>query len=125
MFTLEALWIYIAVPVALVFILILIRLKQEKKSAMADNTSLEQENAEETQPSEMESAGKNLVETEEALRNRPQPAKKVKPEGCRNFLGYLYLKKAPDRAHIPNGCYNCPKLLQCLYSPNIIEKVYG
>jgi len=44
---------------------------------------------------------------------------------CPHYLGYLYLKKDPDIVYIPNECYNCRKLLQCLYSPNVIEKVYG
>lgn len=73
--------------------------------------------------SKRKNAENNLGETEKAT--NPEPLEETKPTDCDKFLGYLYLKKAPSETRIPSECYNCPKLLQCLYSPRIIEKVYG
>jgi len=123
--SLEPLWIYILVPAVLVSLLILIRLKQVKTSNKPDITLPKQGEEEGTKASQRELAGENQTKPEKTQRNSPEVADKAKPKDCPNFLGYLYLKKAPDRSHIPNECYNCPRLLQCLYSPNVIEKVYG
>jgi hypothetical protein len=112
--TLETLWIYVAVPLALVSVLVLIRLKQEKNSRKVGKTPSSETRKEETRTSRKEVSVQSTARPDEA-----------KPQNCPKFLGYLYLRKATDGSNILSECYNCPRLLQCLYTPNVMEKVYG
>lgn len=123
MFPIDPLWLYIGAPAALVSILVLIKLRQEKMGKRVASEFME-EGKERVQPPKKEATGESLVEVKETQAT-PESSEETKPENCPNYLGYLYMKKAPNRSHIPTECYNCRKLLQCLYSPNIIEKVYG
>jgi len=123
MFPIDLLWLYIGAPAVLVSILILIKLRQEKMNKRIAGAFVEEEK-EAVRPSEKETKTESLVEVEEN-QAKPESSGETKPQGCSHYLGYLYMSKAPDRTHIPTDCYNCRKLLQCLYSPNVIEKVYG
>lgn len=122
MFTIDPLWVYIAVPAALVSILILIKLRQ--KEVNKTPTELPSAKREEVQTSEDKDTKESPNEIKEA-QTAPETEQKIKPHGCLNYLGYLYMKKAPNEAHIPTECYNCHDLLKCLYSPVVVEKVYG
>jgi len=123
MFPIDPLWVYICVPTVLVSALVLIKLRQQKinKQVASEYTG---EDKEEARTPENEAAVENLAEVEET-KAKPEFSKEKGSQDCSHYLGYLYMKKAPDRTHIPSECYNCNKLLQCLYSPNVIEKVYG
>jgi len=126
MFTIDPLWIYIAVPTALVSVLVLIRLRQEKMAKHAE-TTFKEEDLEKARPLEEKHAKRDrLVQGEE--KKTPAKPKTVEEKGtpeCPHYLGYLYMKRGKDNTYIPSECYGCRKLLQCLYSPNVIEKVYG
>jgi len=124
MFPVDPLWIYILVPAALISILILIRLKQEKMAKQVGNEFFEEEEEEVVRPREKKTARKGVDEIREAP-SEPELSKEKGSQECPHYLGYLYMKKGPDRTYIPNECYGCRKLLQCLYSPDVIEKVYG
>jgi len=122
MFPIDPLWVYIGVPAVLVSMLILIKLRQGKMDKRVAHAFTE-EGAKEVRLPEKKAKGESLVEVKET-QEKPESSGE-KPQGCPHYLGYLYMKGAPDRLHIPTECYNCRKLLQCLYSPNVIEKVYG
>jgi hypothetical protein len=131
MFPIDPLWIYILVPVALVITLVLIRLWQEKMDKRVVNTSTE-EREEEDKAIEALSNQKEVTATDGVVQGRvekkPANAKsseKEKPRECPHYLGYLFMKRGNESTYIPNECYGCRKLLQCLYSPNVMEKVYG
>jgi hypothetical protein len=123
MFPFDPLWVYIAVPAVLISILVLIKLKQEKTAKRVEDASMVEER-EEANPLEKETAGDSLEDVRET-QEKPESSEKTKPQDCPYYLGYLYMQKAPDRTHIPSECYSCQKLLQCLYSPHVMEKVYG
>jgi len=123
MFPIDPLWVYIGVPAVLVSILVLIKLRQRKMDEGAASVFTEEEK-EEVPAAEKEAIEESQVEVKET-QEKPETSEDTKPQNCSNYLGYLYMRKAPDRNHIPTECYNCRKLLQCLYSPNVIEKVYG
>jgi hypothetical protein len=123
MFTLDSLWIYIAVPAIIIFTLLVIKLKQKKPIKTVNGSSANGKN-ERVRSSENEVPTESLLKPEETQARSESPDK-TRPQDCPHYLGYLYMNKAPDRSHIPTECYSCVKLLQCLYSPNIIEKVYG
>jgi len=116
MFPIDLLWLYIGAPVVLVSILILIKLRQGKMNKRIAGAF--------TEEGKKEVKGESLVEVKET-QAKPESSDETKPQGCSHYLGYLYMSKAPDKTHIPTDCYNCRKLLQCLYSPSVIEKVYG
>jgi len=124
MFPIDPLWAYIGVPAFVVSILVLIKLIQAKKDKRVANAFSEMEEGEEVRPPEKEVAEDGSVEVKET-RERPDFSKEKGSENCPHYLGYLYMTKAPERTLIPSECYECRKLLQCLYSPNVIEKVYG
>jgi len=121
MFTIDLVWVYVAVPAALVSILILIKLRQKEVNKTL--TELPSEEREEAQTREDEATKESPSEVKET-QTAPE-TQKTKPQGCLNYLGYLYMKKAPNETRIPTECYNCHDLLKCLYSPVVVEKVYG
>jgi len=123
MFPIDPLWVYIGVPAVLVSILVLMKLRQGKMDEGAASALAEEEKGE-VQATERGATEESLVEVKET-QEKPETSEDTKPQNCLNYLGYLYMRKAPDRNHIPTECYNCRKLLQCLYSPNVMEKVYG
>jgi len=123
MFPFDPLWVYIGAPTIVVSILILIKLRQERMGQRVES-AFKGEEEEGERPLEGRAAGKGLVEVKET-RAEPEFSGEAGSKDCSHYLGYLYMKKAPEKTHIPTECYNCRKLLQCLYSPNVIEKVYG
>jgi len=123
MFPIDPLWVYIGVPAVLVSMLVLIKLRQGKKDKGATSVFAEEEK-EEVPATEKEATKESLVEVKET-QEKPESSEDTKPQNCPNYLGYLYMRKNNERNHIPSECYNCSKLLRCLYSPNIIERVYG
>jgi len=112
MFPSDPLWIYIGVPAVLVSILILIKLRQRKMDKRVTSAFMEEGK---------ETTEENLVEVKEAQES-PESSEETKPQDCPHYLGYLYMKGAPDRTHIPTECYNCRKLLLCLYSLTLLKK---
>jgi len=124
----DYLWLYITVPAIIVSVLVLIRFIQRKMSKPASETFRDKQNKKEVYfvKNQGESDREHLKRIREA---QPQETGTVnnaeKPPNCPHYLGYLYMSKTIDRANIQNECYNCRKLLQCMYSPNVIEKVYG
>jgi len=124
MFPIDPLWIYIVVPTVLIFILVLIRLRQEKMDKRVDNAITKEEEEEAQPPHEREVTSVGSVEIEKA-QTEPKLSEDKGAQGCPHYLGYLYMKKGRDSTYIPNECYGCRKLLECLYSPTVIEKVYG
>ena len=124
----DYLWLYIAVPTIIVSILVLIKLMQQKMSRLNVETLREKPNKKELRANESQGAGNKdyLKRVREAQPLETGTANNAeKPLNCPHYLGYLYMSKTTDRANIPNECYNCRRLLQCMYSPNVIEKVYG
>jgi len=124
MFPFNPLWIYIVVPVVLVSILVLIRLWQKKMDKRVEIAFTEEEEEKGVQPSKEATTREDQVEVKET-RAKPKFSEETKAPECPHYLGYLYMKKGPDSTYIPNECYGCRKLLQCLYSPQVVEKVYG
>jgi len=119
----DLLWVYIGVPTVLVSILVLLKLRQEKMSKRVES-AFSREEEEEVLPSEKEAPEESLAEAKET-QTKPEFSTETRSKDCSHYLGYLYMKKAPNRTHIPTECYNCRDLLQCLYSPRVVEKVYG
>ena len=124
----DYMWLYISVPVIIVSALVLIKLQQERNSRLVNSAFQEKANTRKMNP--LKTEGKSNKEHLQRIHETQQPETKTvddadKPPDCPHYLGYLYMRKAPDRANIPSECYNCRRLLRCLYSPNVIEKVYG
>jgi len=124
MFPIDPLWAYIGVPVVVVSILVLIKILQAKMDKRVASAFSEVKEEEEVRPPEKEDTEEGSVEIKET-RERPDFSMERGSQNCPHYLGYLYMKKAPERTLIPSECYECRKLLQCLYSPSVIEKVYG
>jgi hypothetical protein len=70
------------------------------------------------------------VQAEEASKKPSQPVKppkvtrespvpippnltQLRPPNCRHFFGYL--RKLPKNASMPDDCFGCPKMVECLY----------
>lgn len=123
MFPIDPLWVYIVVPAVLVSILVLIKLRQEKVSKRVES-AFTREEEEKVLASKKEARGEDLVEVR-GTQTKPEFSEETRSKNCPHYLGYLYMKRAPDRTHIPPECYNCRDLLRCLYSPRVMEKVYG
>ena len=123
MFPIDSMWVYIAVPAVLVSVLILIKLGQKEMDKVLAS-EFPSETKEEVGTCEEEATQESLTEVNEA-QTALGTQEKTKPQGCLNYPGYLYMKKAPNETHIPTECYNCHDLLKCLYSPVVVEKVYG
>lgn len=124
----DYMWLYISVPAIIVSALVLIKLQQERNSRLVNSTFQEKANAKKMNSLKIEE--KSNKERLQRIHETQQPETKTvddadKPPDCPHYLGYLYMRKAPDKANIPSECYNCRRLLRCLYSPNVIEKVYG
>jgi hypothetical protein len=126
MFPAEDLWLCIAIPALIVASLILIKLAQLRINKQAGSeVKIHEIQIRET------SAPKLVVQKGLSApvgnypQGEPKPNMQDKPENCQKYLGYLYMRQASEKTHIPTECYNCRKLLQCMYSPNVIEKVYG
>lgn len=124
----DYMWLYISVPAIIVSALVLIKLQQERKNRLAIETFQEKANAKKVHS--LKTEGKSIKEHLQPIHETQQPETQTvddvdKPPDCPHYLGYLYMRKAPDKANIPSECYNCRRLLRCLYSPNVIEKVYG
>lgn len=124
----DYMWLYISVPAIIVSALVLIKLQQERKNRLVNSTFQENANAEKM--NSLKTEGKSNKEHLQLFHETQQLETKTvddseKPPNCPHYLGYLYMRKASDKANIPSECYNCRRLLRCLYSPNVIEKVYG
>jgi len=122
MVPIDPLWAYVGIPSVLVSILVLIKLLQGRTEERAMSAFASKRK--EAERSSREAAVKSSVEVKDN-HAKLESSKETKPPDCQQYLGYLYMRKASDRTNIPSECYNCPKLLQCLYSPNIVEKIYG
>lgn len=139
MSSLEPLWIYITVPAAIITALVLIKLKLQKPEKHIDSIFLPDEIPAITQPLTPDESDETTDESEPVTQTiasqeaptKPEPPTETeasddeKPAECAHYLGFLYMRKGPERAQIPAECYQCQKLLRCLYSPRIMEKVYG
>ena len=139
---LDSPWIYIAVPGALIAILILIKINQEKTEEHTDNNEsilspdeipaftqpLTPYESTET-PDQSGPVTRSIAPQETPTKPIPRADAEApdseKPADCQHYMGFLYMRKGPERAQIPTECYQCQKLLRCLYSPTIMEKVYG
>lgn len=128
MFPLDPLWVCISVPTIIILLLILVKLRKIKinprVSAWAERIADELASQEKEAMLPTKGIAENDL-SEVRKTTNVESSEETKPSGCTKFLGYLYLRKAPSETDVPSECYNCPKLLQCLYSPRIIEKVYG
>lgn len=124
MFPFDLFWIYFIVPAATVTALILIKIRQEKMNRRRANPPEKEEKQKGTPQNHAEASRETLAEGEKS-QTETDSSRRPKPEGCPNYLGYLYMRKASERTHIPVECYNCRELLKCLYSPVVVEKVYG
>jgi len=125
MLPIDPLWVYVAVPAVLVSLLIMIKLGQKEMDKILSNEYPEEE-VEQMRTHEEKTTGAGSSQVDETeTKPENETSEKPKPPGCNNHMGYLYMKKAPNETHIPTECYNCPDLLKCLYSPVIVEKVYG
>jgi len=122
MFPVDPMWIYIAAPAAVVSTLILIKIRQRRTHQ--HGIAFKEQSREPLHPSKREAKG-NSAEHFKKAQPRLEVPDEPKPDNCQHYLGYLYMQKAPEKTHIPTECYNCRKLLQCLYSPKVIEEVYG
>jgi len=123
MFPFDPLWVYIGVPAVLVSLLVLIKLRQEKMGKRVESAFTGEEEERVGRP-EKEATRESLAEVKET-RPKPQFSEEAMSKNCPHYLGYLYMRGAPDRTHIPPECYSCRDLLRCLYSPRVMEKVYG
>jgi hypothetical protein len=122
----ESLWLYITVPALIVTSLIIIKLaqlrmnKQEKSDVKANGIQIRKIPKPQPMIQKGLSAPIGNIQPEETKQDVQD-----KPPNCQKYLGYLYMRQGSERACIPTECYDCRRLLQCLYSPNVIEKVYG
>jgi len=122
----ENLWLYITVPALIVTSLIFIKLAQLRMNKQARSNvkvnEIQIRNAPRPQPVVRKglSAPVGNYQQEEIKRDMQD-----KPPNCQKYLGYLYMRQGSERAYIPTDCRDCRKLLQCLYSPNVIDRVYG
>ena len=122
----ENLWLYVTVPALIVTSLIFIKLaqlrmnRQARSNAKVDKIQIRK--APKPQPVVQKglSAPVGNYQQEETKRDVQD-----KPPNCQKYLGYLYMRQAAEKAYIPTDCRDCRRLLQCLYSPNVIERVYG
>jgi hypothetical protein len=124
MFPFDPFWIYFIVPAVMVSVLILIKITQERMNKHMAKLFGKEEGQKETTQDHTKASGEIRTEIEEK-EVEPNASQRTRPDGCPNYLGYLYMRKAPGRAHVPTECYNCRELLKCLYSPVVLEKVYG
>lgn len=122
----ENLWLYITVPALIVTSLIFIKLAQLRLSKQARSdfkvNEIQTRKASAPRPVVWKglSAPVGNYQQEEIKRDIQD-----KPENCQKYLGYLYMRQGSERAYIPTECRDCRRLLQCLYSPNVIDRVYG
>jgi len=121
MLPVDPLWICIFVPAILVSVLVLIRFRAGKLDNQVGSEASEKAESK-AQSFKKEVTKGNLTKESEV---NPPTSGRTKLPNCPHYLGYLYMRKGPDRSYIPNECRGCHILLRCLYSPNVIEKVYG
>lgn len=55
----------------------------------------------------------------ELHKKEPAQAPKTRPSECPHFFGYL--KKIPKNSTIPDDCFVCPKMVECLYDLQISQ----
>ena len=53
------------------------------------------------------------IPKEEQPRTTPSKRAEERPPGCPKFFGYL--KRLSKNASIPDECFRCPKMVECLY----------
>jgi len=123
--TIDPLWLYLAVPVVLVSALIVIKKVQRKIDQNEGETASQVEEQEEAERVEEEATEGSVEDEQTRAKAEISKEKPSGQDGCPHYLGYLYMKKGRESEYIPYECYSCRKLLQCLYSPNVIEKIYG
>ena len=111
----------ILAPVVLVSILILVKIRQEKTDRRLENAS---------NSSTANGESKSPIEEAQTIQKFPQETKQNK---CPHYLGYLHnnarshplFKTNPEDSSFPEECYGCPKLIECLYSPAIVQRIYS
>jgi len=79
--------------------------KTSKKLEKAAKTPLKLE-----EPVEQVEASKI---TKEKQSSPPSKSLQARPPECRHFFGYL--KKIPKNTSIPDECFGCPRMVDCLY----------
>jgi hypothetical protein len=126
MFPAENLWLCITVPAFIVASLVFIKLAQQRISKQTENqlrrAQIQNRKLPISKPVVSEEYSSSMRNGQQAERKRDN---QDKPQNCQKYLGYLYMRQASEKTHIPTECYDCRKLLQCMYSPNVIERVYG
>ena len=111
----------ILAPVVLVSFLILVKIRQKK-------TDRKLEKASKSPTANRES--KSPTEDAQTIQKFLEETKQNK---CPQYFGYLHdivrphplFKINPEDSSFPEECYGCPKLIECLYSPTIVQRVYG
>jgi hypothetical protein len=122
----ESLWLYVTVPALLVISLIIIKLaqlrmnKQERSDVKVNGIQIRKVSKPQPVAQKGLSAPVGNIQQEETKGDVQE-----KPPNCQKYLGYLYMRQGAEKLSIPTECYDCRRLLQCLYSPNVIERVYG
>lgn len=57
------------------------------------------------------------VEPPKVIKESPMPIPpnltQLRPPNCRHFFGYL--RKLPKNVSMPDDCFGCPKMVECLY----------
>ncbi len=62
----------------------------------------------------VEESKRDIVMSETSKRKKSHTRSSEGPVLCPHHLGYL--KTLPKRSSIPEECYSCPRMMQCLYS---------
>ncbi len=113
--------ITISAPVALVSFLILVKIKQEAANRRRGFKS-----------SSLKVIGEKGRSTPKIAQSMQISSKEGNQKKCLHYFGYLYNQARPHRffrtnskkTSFPDECYSCPKLVECLYSPTIVQSIY-
>ncbi len=100
----------ILAPVVLVSFLVLVKIRQEKTNRRLSKAS------------NSPTANRESKFLEETKQNK-----------CPQYFGYLHdivrphplFKMNAEGSSFPKECYGCPKLIECFYSPTIVQRIYG
>ncbi len=100
----------ILAPLILVSFLIIVKIKQEETSRRLCKASNSQ-----------------------TIKRASEFQEETRQDNCPQYFGYLHdivrphplFKMNPEKSSFPKQCYGCPKLIECFYSPTIVERIYG
>lgn len=112
----------ILAPVVLVSLLILVKIRQEKTDRRLEKAS--------KSPTANRQSESPIEEQNQTIKKR---AEETKHDKCPHYFGYLHnsarahppIKTIPEDSSLPEECYGCPKLIECLHSPTIVQRIYG